>query len=167
MAESAVDPGRAAVERADAVVREVQEPAMDDPTVFVKGAALGALTVIELAKLAETKSENAQIRSFAMRSRKNQQAFRAELLAVAAKQRLDVPASLIYQDEQMLDEGREATGLEFDTWYAEKVFAEHLKAITLFEAAANMKNEPLAALAKKTYPMLEADLKGASDLSRR
>lgn len=167
MAEGTVDPGRAAVERADAVVREVQEPAMDDPTVFVKGAALGALTIVELAKLAEAKSRNATARVFATRSRENQEAFRAELLGVATRQRLDVPTTLVYDDEQMLEEGRAVNGAEFDTWYAQRVFAEHLRAIALFEAAANMKNEALATLARKTHPMLEADLKGASELSRR
>lgn len=167
MAESTVDPDRAAVERADAVVREAQGPVMDDPTVFVKGAALGGLTLIELAKLAEARSRNAAVRSFATRTRQNQEVLRKELLVVATKQRLDVPTSLVYQDEQMLEQGRAASGAEFDTWFARQVFAEHLKAIALFEAAAKMKNEPLAALAKRTHPMLERDLKGASDLSRR
>ena len=39
-----VDPAREKVERADEVVREGQESVIEDPTVFVKSAGLGALT---------------------------------------------------------------------------------------------------------------------------
>ena len=42
---------REAVERADEVLRSFQGGEITDPTVFVKGAALGGIAAIELAKL--------------------------------------------------------------------------------------------------------------------
>lgn len=153
---NAVDPEREKVERTDEVVRETQEQVIDDPTVFVKGAALGALTLIALARLGQAKADP-RLRGFADRVRRNQEALRAELAAIAGRKKLDVPAALIYPDEQMLAVGGGKSGAEFDAWYSQQLFAEHLKATTLYEAAKNMKDPQLAQFAGRTLPRLEAD----------
>jgi predicted outer membrane protein len=159
---AAVDPNREAVERADAILRATQEPVIDDPTVFVKGAALGALTLIELAKLSAARSGNPQIHALAENIRKDQTALRMELAAVAGRKRLDVPSAMIYEDEQMVDEGKDKTGAELDTWFLDRSITEHWKALALFEAAEKMKDLQLAAFAKKMRPMLEEDRKRIS-----
>jgi putative membrane protein len=165
---STPDPARAAVERADAVAREVfEEGQITDPTVFVKGAALGGLTEIELAKLAQSKSQKASIQGFAARLLKDHEALHRELTAVAKRKRLDVPTSLVYQDEQMVNEAAEKAGAEFDAWYGEQMIAEHQKAIALFQAAAKMEDAELAAFAKKALPVLTAHQKMALDLAGR
>ena len=162
----AADPAREKVERADAVLKETQEQVIDDPTVFVKGAALGALTLSELARVAQSRSQGPMVLTYAQALRRNQDAFRRELGAVAGRKRLDVPTSLIYQDEQMLAEGKGKPAAEFDAWFALQANAELLKSIGLFEAAARMKDPELAALARKSLAGLEADRKGAIDLYR-
>jgi putative membrane protein len=162
------DPARAAVERADAVAREAfEEGQITDPTVFVKSAALGGLTEIELAKLAQSKSENAGIKGFAARVLKDHEALHRELAAVAKRKRLDVPSSLVYQDEQLVSEGAEKSASEFDAWYAELMIAEHQKALALFQAAAKMEDTDLAAFAKKALPVLSTHQKMATDLAGR
>jgi putative membrane protein len=161
---AAADPNREAVERADAVLRSTQEPVIDDPTVFVKGAALGALTIVALAKLAHSHSGSAPIRDLAESIRKNEEGLRAELGAVAGRKRLDVPTALIYEDEQMIAEGKGKSGAQFDEWVLDRMIAEHWKAIALFEAAEKMKDPQLAAFAKKTRPVLEEDRRRVSAL---
>jgi predicted outer membrane protein len=89
--ERPVDPNREKVERADALVREQQGGEITDPTVFVKSAALGGLTEIALAKLAQSKSQDADVKAFAARILKDHEAMRAQLSAVAKRQKLDVP----------------------------------------------------------------------------
>ena len=159
-----VDPEREKVERADSVLRGSQEAVITDPTVFVKSAALGGLTEIELAKLAQSKSQDANVRSFAARLLEDHEAIRTELAAVAKRQRLDVPTSLVYEDEQTLKEGAGKSGAEFDAWYAQQMITEHQEAIALFQAAAKMENAELAAFAKKTLPVLDEHQRMASAL---
>jgi putative membrane protein len=161
-----VDPARAAVERGDANAKALQEDEITDPTVFVKSAALGGMTEIELAKLAQSKSQDAGIRSFAGRMLKDHGVIHAELAAVARRKRLDVPTSLVYEDEQLLKEAAEKSGAEFDAWYAAQMITEHQKAIALFQAAAKMPDADLSAFAKKTLPMLEEHQRMAVTLRR-
>jgi putative membrane protein len=159
-----IDPNREAVERADAVLRATLEPVIDDPTVFVKGAALGTLTTLELAKLALTRAQDAAVRAFAAGLRRNQDALRRELTNIAGRKRLDVASSLVSQDEAMLAEGAGRSGQDFDTWFVLQANAELLKSIALFEAAAKMKDKELAAYAQKSLPVLDSDRKAVTAL---
>jgi putative membrane protein len=149
------DPERQKVERADAALKDFEDAEITDPTVFVKSAALGAMTGIELAKLAQSKSQDANVQGFAGRMLKDHDGLYKELAAVAKRKRLDVPTSLVYEDEQMLNRAAEKSGAEFDAWYAQQTITEHQKAIALFQGAAKMQDAELAAFAKKALPALE------------
>ena len=152
----ATDPEREKVERADAALKDsLGEAQITDPTVFVKSAALGGLTEIELAKLAQSKSQDASIRSFAGRLLKDREALHRELAAIAKRNRLDVPTSLDYEDEQMVKQAAAKSGAQFDAWYARQMITEQQKAIALFQGAAKMPDADLAAFAKKTLPVLD------------
>lgn len=151
----ASDPEREKVERADAVAKSFEDTEITDPTVFVKSAALGEMTGIELAKLAQSKSKDTRIQSFASRMLKDYNTLRTELAAIAKRKRLDVPTSLVYEDEQTLTQAAEKSGAEFDAWYARQTITESQKAIALFQGAAKMQDADLAAYAKKTLPTLD------------
>jgi putative membrane protein len=161
----ASDPERAKVERADDALKAFEGAEITDPTVFVKSAALGGMTGSELAKLAQSKSQDASIRSFAGRMLKDHDALHRELAAIAKRKRLDVPTSLVYEDEQLVTEATEKTGAEFDAWYARQMVTENQKAVALFQAAAKMQDAELAAFAKKTLPALEEHQRMAIALS--
>ena len=154
-AQQPVDPAREKVERADARLREFQEAEITDPTVFVKSAALGDLTGIELAKVAQSKAENAGVKTLAARLLKDHTAAYSELTAIAKRKRMDVPNSLVYEDEQVVNEAAGKSGAEFDSWYGQRMITESQKAVALFQAAAKMQDAELAAFAKKTLPVLE------------
>jgi putative membrane protein len=165
---NAQDPARAAVERADEAAREAfGQTEITDPTVFVKSAALGGMTAIELAKLAQSKSQDAQIRNFAARVFREQEALHRDLAAVAKRKRLDVPTSLVYQDEQRVNEAAEKPESQFDAWYAQEMVSESRRAIALFQAAARMEDAQLAAYARKALPVLESQEKTAVALANR
>jgi putative membrane protein len=166
MASAEIDRNRAAVERTDAVVRELQDQVITDPTVFVKGAALGALTLIELAKRGVAKAQDPALRAFAAQVRDRQTAIRAELSAIAARQRLDVPGALIFPDEQMLQESAGKSGAEFDLWFVDHLVAEHFRSADLYTAAQRMTDASLAAFASRTLPKLNADRAAAQALRR-
>ena len=153
----AVDPERAKVERGDEVLRSTLESVIDDPTVFVKGAALGLLTIVELAKLALSRSRESAVRAVAEQIRMSQIALLRELGGVAGRKRLDVPKELVFDDEQMLTAAPAESGAPFDVWFAVQTNAELLKALTLFETAGRMNDAELAAFARRTLPKLETD----------
>ncbi len=155
---------REAVERADEVLRSFQGEEITDPTVFVKSAALGDITAIELAKLAQSRSQNPQVRDFAAHVLKERQAIHAELAAIAKREHLDVPTSLVYEDEQTLQEGSEKSGAELDAWYVQQMISESAKAVALFESAAKMPDKKLAAFARKVLPVLQARQRAATNL---
>lgn len=140
------DPQRAIVERADEVAKQFEDERITDPTVFVKSAALGLLTGTGLAKLAESKSTQADIRTSAGRALQRYQATRAELAAIAKRKHLDVPTSLVYEDEQMLGQGEEKSGAEFDVWYSDQMAMEQDREIALFRAATTMSDTDFSGL---------------------
>lgn len=164
MANAEIDRNREAVERTDAVVRELQEQVITDPTVFVKAAALGGLTLIELTRRGAAKAQKPALRAFAARVRDRQLAIRAELSAIAARQRLDVPATLIYPDEQMLKEGDGQSGEQFDAWFIDHLIAELFRSADLYTAAGRMTHAQLAAFAGRTLPRLDEDRAAAQAL---
>jgi len=164
-AQTSVNPEREKVERADAALKALQEEQITDPTVFVKSAALGELTQMELAKLARSKSQDANIRSFAARMLDDHDAIHIELTTIAKRKDFDVPVSLVYQDEQMVEQAAEITGAQFDAWYARQMITEYEKASALFRAAANMEDAELSAFAKKTLPALDEHQKLAMVLA--
>jgi putative membrane protein len=159
------DRDRELVERADAVLRSLQDTEITDPTVFVKSAALGSIAAIELAKLAQSKSRNADVRGFAAGVQKNQEAIHAELAKVARRKGLDVPTSLVYEDEQVLDRIAAKSGPELDVAYSQQMITESRKALALFEAATRMEDAQLAAFAKKTLPTLQEQQRRATALA--
>jgi putative membrane protein len=165
-AETNQDPQRAATERVDAAVRDLQEPAITDPTVFVKSAVLGNLTEIELAKMARSKSQDAEIQNFANRILKDNESARVELTAIANRKRLGVPTSLVYEDEETLKQGAAKSGAEFVTWYARQMVAEDERSLALFEGASKLADPDLSGFARKMLPTLNEHQRLAAALVR-
>ena len=167
-AESSRDPRQAATERADAAVRELEGPpeAISDPTVFVKGAVLGALTEIELAKMAQSKSQDVSVRNFAGRVLKDSESVRVELTGIAQREHLGVPTSLVYEDEQTLKQGAAKSGREFVAWYTRQMLVEDDRARALFEGAAKLQDRELAGFARKKLPEFEERQQMAAALMR-
>jgi len=136
-----------------------------DPTAFVKSAAMGSMTEIELAKIALAKSKDAGIRRFANHMATDHRKSNTELATIARGKGYDVPTSLAAQDENTVKEAAGHSGAQFDAWYASRMVSEHVKAIELFQAAALSPDADLAAFAKKTLPTIEAHQKMAQQIA--
>jgi putative membrane protein len=160
------DRDRELVERADSVLRSLQDTEITDPTVFVKSAALGSVAAIELAKLAQSRSQNASVRSFAAGVQKAHQAIHAELSKIAKRKGMDVPTSLVYEDEQTLNRVADKTDAELDAAFAQQMITESQKAVALYQGATKMEDPQLAAFAKKTLPALEEQQQKAGMLAQ-
>ena len=126
-----------------------------DPATFVKKAALGGMTEVELAKTAQGKTQDPSIRKFADRMVKDHSKANAELTSLAKGKGLEVPATLDAEHKAILQKLNAKSGTDFDAAYSEQMMQDHEKTVALFEGATKSSDADLAAFAKKTLPTLK------------
>jgi putative membrane protein len=151
----------AAATAADA---ESTPPATD---VFVKKAALDGMTEVEAGKVALSKSEDPEIRSFAQRMVDDHGKSNEELESLAKSKGIMAPKKLDAEHEAMLNMLKAKSGKDFDHAYSEHMNMDHSKAITLFESAAGSNDPDLARFAKMALPTLKEHKVLAQGLAAR
>ena len=124
-------------------------------SVFVKKAALDGMTEVEAGKVALTKSQDPEIRSFAERMVADHGKSNKELASIAERKGLNAPKQLDPEHKEMLDTLKGKSGKDFDKAYAEHMNMDHSKAVALFESASESSDPDLAQFAKKTLPTLK------------
>ena len=135
------------------------------PSVFVKKAALDGLTEVEAGKVALSKSQDPEIRSFAQRMVTDHGKANAELESLATRKGITAPKKLDADHLALLDSLKSKNGKDFDQAYAEHMNMDHSKAIALFESAAGSNDPDLAQFAKKTLPTLKEHKELAQNLT--
>jgi putative membrane protein len=125
------------------------------PSIFVKKAALDGMTEVEAGKVALSKSQDPEIRSFAQRMVSDHSKANSELSAIAKTKGLNPPKELDNEHQAMVNSLKGKSGKDFDAAYAEHMNMDHSKAIALFESAAGSNDPDLAQFAKKTLPTLK------------
>jgi putative membrane protein len=136
------------------------------PATFVKKAALAGMTEVELAKVALSKSQDAEVRKFADRMVKDHGKANTELATLAKGKGMDVPKALDAEHQSMVQMLSAKSGAAFDSAYAEHMNMDHAKAIALFEGASGSTDSELAAFAKKTLPTIKEHKEMAKDLPK-
>ena len=126
-----------------------------DPATFVKKAAQGGMTEVEVAKVASSKTQNPEIRSFAQKMVKDHSAANQELASLAKSKGLQVPATLDAEHKGVVQKLSAKSGADFDAAYSQQMKMDHEKTIALFEGATKSSDPDLAAFAKKTLPTLK------------
>jgi putative membrane protein len=139
---------------------------LDDST-FVRGAVQAGITEVELSRLAIATSHDPDVRAFAERMIADHEKANDELSSLAAEGRVDVPTTPGSEQQVAIDELRGKSGAEFDEAYAERIKADHGKAVALFRAAAQSRSlaPALAQYAKRTLPTLEHHQKMSEELA--
>lgn len=140
------------------------ESVIPEPSIFVQQAAQTGLTEIEAAKVALARSQDPGVRSFAQRMVRDHVKSNAELASLASSKGIDSPKELDAQHQGMLDEITSKTGTDFDRSYSQHMSMGHIKAVALFEAAANSPDPAISGFAKKTLPTLREHQKLAEKL---
>jgi putative membrane protein len=133
---------------------------------FVTKAAQASLAEVELSKLALSKTQDGQVRSFAQRMVQDHQKANAELKPIAQKHGIQVPAQLDAKHAQKLEDLRAKSGAEFDTEYSRIMHKDHEKAVGLFTKAtkSTQLHSDLRNFASKTLPTLESHHRMANRL---
>jgi putative membrane protein len=130
----------------------------------VKTAAEDGMTEIALAKLAETKSSNSDIKQFAQKMERDHGQANEQLAQLAKSKGLTVPSTLDKKHEAMVTAMSHKSGAAFDASYSEHMAKAHAKAVALFQSAAQSSDKDLAAFASKILPTLQDHQQMANNL---
>ena len=134
------------------------------PAMFVKMAALGGMTEVELGKIAKTMAQDANVRKFADEMVKDHTKANTELATLAKTKGLAVPSTLDSEHSAIVKKLSAKSGADFDAAYSKQMMEDHDKTIELFEGATKSSDKDVAAFAKKTLPTLERHKKMADSL---
>ena len=138
---------------------------------FARTAAMSDLYEIEASRLAEQRSQNAQVKQFAQHMLRDHQKTTNELKGmlpqlqgVSAQQ---MPTGLDQQHQALVQQLQAAQGAEFDRVFARQQLQSHQTAVELFRAYAQSgDNAQLKQWAAQTLPSLEEHLRQAQQLQR-
>lgn len=126
-----------------------------NPATFVKKAALGGMTEVELGKLAQSKAKDPKVKQFADRMVKDHTKANTELASIVKAKGMQVPASLDAEHKAIVQKLSAKSGADFDMAYSSQMMQDHEKTVALFEGAVNSSDSELAAFAQKTLPTLK------------
>jgi putative membrane protein len=136
----------------------------ESPASFVKRAAQGGMTEVELSKLAMSKSSNGNVKQFAQKMVQDHGKANTELSGIAKAKGLDVPTQLDAEHQGMVKTLGSKSGAAFDSAYAADMAMDHTKAVALFQSATKSSDAELAGFAKKTLPTLQEHKQMADSL---
>ncbi len=126
---------------------------------FVVKAASGGLFEVESSKLAKDAAANPEVKKFAEKMIADHGKANQELMDVAKKANLGVPAKMTEDHQKLFDRVKGVRGQEFDAAYLDAQVKAHTEAVTLFEKGSQgLKNADLKAFAEKTLPTIKEHL---------
>ncbi|KQQ53584.1 hypothetical protein ASF84_17355 [Pseudomonas sp. Leaf127] len=141
--------------------------AADSPKAFVDEASAKGIAEIEAGKLAQQKSQSADIKTFAQMMITDHTAANEKLKGIATTKKLEVSS-----DAELMDKAKalilDIRDESFDKSYANNQVKAHEQTIELFnEQIKDGKDAEIKAFAEATLPKLEAHLKEAKALSKK
>ena len=138
---------------------------MDDQGVkFVMNAHEAGLAEIKASTLAEQKSDNPQIQSFAKMMITDHTTAGNELDTIAANNRISVTDSLTTAHKTAISNMAKLNGAAFDKAYIELMVADHNKVIDMFHHANENTSATLHNFSDKITPKLKMHLADANNI---
>jgi len=162
----------AGVGRADDKPASGDKPAKDDKamtdTHFVDHAYTGCQNELLLARLAQQRARNEEVRKFAAKMIEEHNKGNQALILIVSEQRIAVPDKPLKEQEKDLQRLHSNEVKDFDKEYMECIVKDHKAAVELFERASKeLKNEKLKEFATKAVPALKEHLKLAKEVQSK
>lgn len=149
--------------KADTTASETKASAAD--TAFIKKAAEGGMTEVELGKIAEKNGEKDDVKTFGSHMVKDHGKANGELKGVAGKMNVALPDKVSAEHQAKIDKLSKLTGAAFDTAYAKEMVASHEKTIASFETAkGKVGHEDLKKFINDTLPVIKEHLEMAKKM---
>ena len=139
----------------------------NDDRTFVKDAAVGGMTEVELGKLAAEKGSSEGVKQFGQKMVADHSKANDELKQVASAQSITIPDSLDAKHKARVDKMSKLSGEEFDRAYIKDQLKDHQQDVKEFEREANSGSIPAVKdFASKTLPTLKEHLSMVKDLDK-
>ncbi|MFL6417525.1 MAG: DUF4142 domain-containing protein [Bryobacteraceae bacterium] len=138
-----------------------------DDKKFVKDAALGGLTEVELGKVAAQKASDPKVKDFAQKMVDDHTKANDQLKQAAAKSNIQIPGSLDSKHQSRIDKLSKLSGEDFDKAYIKDQLKDHQTDVREFtEEAQNGSDPNVKAFASSTVPILQHHLEMVKDLNK-
>lgn len=148
-----------------ASAKEKSNKATAKETAFIKKAADGGMTEVELGKVAEKNGQRSDVKEFGSRMVKDHGKANDDLKDVASKMGVTVPDKIGARHQADIDKMSKKTGDAFDSAYARDMVADHEKDIAEFEKArGEVSNEDLKKFIDDTIPVMKEHLEMAKKM---
>ncbi len=126
---------------------------------FIKKAANGGMTEVELGKIAEDKGQKQEVKDFGARMVKDHGKANDDLKSVASKMNVEVPDKVNAKHQAVIDKFSKMSAESFDAAYVKAMIKDHEKDIAEFEKAeGEVKNEDLKKFISDTIPVMKEHL---------
>lgn len=133
--------------------------------VFIKTAADGGMTEVELGKIAEKNGQRDDVKTFGSHMVKAHGKANDELKSIASKVNVTAPDKVNAEHQAKIDKLSKLSGAAFDTAYAKEMVAAHEKTIASFETAkGKVGNEDLKKFIDDTLPVIKEHLEMAKKM---
>jgi len=130
-----------------------------DDAKFATKAANGGMAEVEFAKVALTKTSNAQIKDFANMMVKDHSMANDTLMAIAKMKNITLPTMCDSATMKKMDDVGKKNGTDFDKAYVDAMIDGHKKTLTLMQDEAKNGTDPqLKAFAAKVAPTVQMHL---------
>lgn len=145
---------------------ETMQSKVDDKK-FLKDAAIGGMTEVELGKLATQKASSDAVKQFGQKMVDDHSKANDELKQVATQEGVTVPDSLDAKQQARVDKLSKLSGADFDKAYVKDQLKDHRKDVSEFKREAdNGSNANIKNFAAKTLPVLEEHLSIVKNLNK-
>ena len=139
---------------------------MDDKK-FVKDAALGGMTEVELGKLATQKASRDDVKQFGQRMVDDHTKANDQLKQVASKENIPIPEALDSKHQSRIDKLSKLSGQGFDKAYIKDQLKDHQTDVKEFSTEAQSGTDPnVKAFASSTLPVLQEHLDMVKNLNK-
>ena len=126
---------------------------------FIRKAANGGMTEVELGKLAAEKGASHEVKDFGNQMVKDHTKANDELKEVAGKMNVMVPEKVDAKHQAMIAKMSALSGVTFDKAYVNGMVKAHKEDIALFESAGKeVKSEDLKKFIGNTIPIMKEHL---------
>jgi putative membrane protein len=126
---------------------------------FMKAAAIGGMSEVEMGKLAASKATNPEIKKFGQMMVTDHTKANNDLKALAAKKKIEIPAEPDSSHKSTMTDLQGRSGADFDKAYVDEMVDDHEKDVKEFQNKADSAADPdVKAFATKTLPVLQKHL---------
>jgi len=142
-------------------------PVKVDDKKFLRDAALGGMTEVELGKLAAQKASNDAVKQFGQKMVDDHAKANEMLKQVATKENIDVPNALDSKHQSRIDKLSKLSGPAFDKAYAKDQVKDHEQDVNDFQSEAKNGSDPnTQQFAANILPTLQEHLQLAKNLNK-